>query len=213
MFGLGRFGSHSWSVPALEMTIHLFLDILFEILPYHFSWQAQHLARVESDTCCSAHCKRRFICNDDEACKSFCVAGAVFGQVGSWHLLLRALWMTFHMWRRWSMRVFLRGRCNIWWGWIVTPVAQRIVSDVSYVIRLKQASHFAWQVQPLVKFKWHFLRQVQHLAKFKRHLSWQVQHLVTFKCHFSWQVQHLVKFKCRFSWQVQHLMKFKGHFS
>ena len=77
------FGSHSWSVPALEMTIHLFLDILFEILPYHFSWQAQHLARLESDTCCSPHCKRRFICNDDEACKSFCVAGAVFGQVGS----------------------------------------------------------------------------------------------------------------------------------
>ena len=23
----------------------------------HFLWQAQHLVRLDSDTCCSAHCK------------------------------------------------------------------------------------------------------------------------------------------------------------
>ena len=23
----------------------------------HFSWQAQHLVRLEGETCCSAHCK------------------------------------------------------------------------------------------------------------------------------------------------------------
>ena len=23
----------------------------------HFSWQAQHLVRLEDDSCCSAHCK------------------------------------------------------------------------------------------------------------------------------------------------------------
>ena len=58
----GRILVRSWSdhsriVPALEMTFHLFLDIFFEILPCHFSWQAQHLVRFEGDTCCSAHCK------------------------------------------------------------------------------------------------------------------------------------------------------------
>ena len=27
----------------------------------------------------------------------------------------------------------------------MTPVAPRIVNDVSYVVRIKHASHFAWQ--------------------------------------------------------------------
>ena len=49
----------------------------------HSVWQAQYLVRLDGDTCCSAHCKRRFICDDDQACESFCVAGAVFREVGS----------------------------------------------------------------------------------------------------------------------------------
>ena len=65
---------------------------------------------MECDTYCSAHCKWRFICGEDQACKSFCVAGALF-----------------------------------WRGWRVTPVAPRIVNDVSCVVRIKHASHFAWQ--------------------------------------------------------------------
>ena len=48
----------------------------------HSVWQAQYLVRLDGDTCCSAHRKRRFICDDDQACESFCVAGAVFGEVG-----------------------------------------------------------------------------------------------------------------------------------
>ena len=27
-----------------------------------FSWQAQYLVRLDNDTCCSAHCQRRFMC-------------------------------------------------------------------------------------------------------------------------------------------------------
>ena len=27
----------------------------------HFSWQAQYLVSLDYDTCCSAHCKQRFI--------------------------------------------------------------------------------------------------------------------------------------------------------
>ena len=33
----------------------------------------------------------------------------------------------------------------------MTSVAPRIVNDVSYVTRIKHASHFAWQAQYLVR--------------------------------------------------------------
>ena len=35
----------------------------------------------------------------------------------------------------------------------MTPVAPRIVNDVSYARRIKQSSHFAWQAQYLVRLK------------------------------------------------------------
>ena len=54
---VGSFSDHARIVPALEMTFHLFLEIFFEILQCHFSWQAQYLVRLDSDTCCSAHWK------------------------------------------------------------------------------------------------------------------------------------------------------------
>ena len=41
----------------------------------HFSWQAQYL--VSLDTCYSAHCKLRFMCEEE-----LFVAGAVFGEFG-----------------------------------------------------------------------------------------------------------------------------------
>ena len=49
---------------------------------HHFSWQGHHLVRLEGDACCSAHCKCRFICDEDPRRDSFYVAGAVFGEVG-----------------------------------------------------------------------------------------------------------------------------------
>ena len=57
----------------------------------HFSWQAQYLVRLEVDFACSAHWKWRFIWGADQSWDSFCVAGAVFGEVGGWLCLLRAL--------------------------------------------------------------------------------------------------------------------------
>ena len=54
---LGSWSDHGRIVRALEMTFHLFLEIFFEILQCHFSWQAQYLVRLDSDTCCSAHWK------------------------------------------------------------------------------------------------------------------------------------------------------------
>ena len=47
----------------------------------HFAWQAQYLVRFEVDFACSAHWKWRFICDADQSWDSFCVAGAVFGEV------------------------------------------------------------------------------------------------------------------------------------
>ena len=47
----------------------------------HFAWQAQYLVMLEGVDCCSAHCKWRFICDVDQSWDSFCVAGAVFGEM------------------------------------------------------------------------------------------------------------------------------------
>ena len=121
----------------------------------HFAWQAQYLVRLEGgftgDFTCSRHWKCGFICDADHWWHSFCVAGAVFGEVGGWLHLLHALEMRFHMWRRSLMTFILRGRRSIWWGWRVTSLAPRIGNDVSYVTQIIDDIHFAWQAQYLVK--------------------------------------------------------------
>ena len=33
----------------------------------HFAWQAQYLVMLEDDICCSAHCKRRFMCDEEQS--------------------------------------------------------------------------------------------------------------------------------------------------
>ena len=47
------------------------------------------------------------------------------------------------------------------------PVAPRIVNDVSYVTRIDDASHFAWQGQHLVRLEGHFSWQAQYSVKFE----------------------------------------------
>ena len=81
------------------------------------------------------------------------VAGAVLGEFEGWLYLLRALGMSFHMWRGSIMTFILRGRRSIWWSWRLTLVAPRIVNDVSYVRRVNDEIHFAWQAQYLVKLE------------------------------------------------------------
>ena len=60
-------------------------------LELRISWQAQYLVMLHGNQCCSAHCKWRSRSDADQAWYSFCGAGAVFGAVGLWLLLLRAL--------------------------------------------------------------------------------------------------------------------------
>ena len=52
------------------------------ILNLKISWQAQYLLRLEVDIACSAHWKWRFMWDAHQSWDSFCVAGAVFGEVG-----------------------------------------------------------------------------------------------------------------------------------
>ena len=40
------------------------------------------VVKLEGDSCCSAHCKWRFICEEDQSWEWSSVAGAVFGEVG-----------------------------------------------------------------------------------------------------------------------------------
>ena len=165
-FGVGSCSDHSRIVPALEMTFHLFLDIFFEILLCHFVWQAQHLVRLEGDTCCSAHCKCGLICDEDEPCVSLFVAGAVLREVQV-SLLVAAQYL-------------VKFKCHFWW-------------QVQYLVKFK--CHFLVAGAVLGEGQVSlFVAGAVYLVKVKCHFSWQVQYLVKVKCHFSWQVQYLVNF-------------------
>ena len=121
-----------WRVTLLAPRIGNEVSYVTQIIDdIHFAWQAQYLVMLEGDFTCSTHWKWRFICDADQWWHSFCVAGAVFGDVGGWLYLLHALEMTFHMWRRSVMTFILRGRRTNWWCWRVTLLAPRIGNDVS----------------------------------------------------------------------------------
>ena len=49
-----------------------------------FAWQGQHLVRLDAKCTCSVHWKWRFICDADGRWHWFCVAGAVFAELGGW---------------------------------------------------------------------------------------------------------------------------------
>ena len=114
-----------------------------EIWRFQISWQAHYLVRLQGDLIGSAHWKWRFICDAHHRGHSFCVAGAVFGDVGGWLDWLRALEMTFHMRCGWRMPFILRGRRSICWVWSVTLLAPRNGNYVSDVMRMKDAFHLS----------------------------------------------------------------------
>ena len=47
----------------------------------------------------------------------------------------------------------------------MTPVALRLVNNVSYVMRINHENHFVWQAHYLVKLKCHFSLQAQYSVK------------------------------------------------
>ena len=75
----------------------------------------------------------------------------------------------------------------------MTPVAPRIVNDVSYVTDITHESHFAWQVQYLVTLEdesccsapLRMINDVSYVTRINHesHFAWQAQHLVTLVLH------------------------------
>ena len=135
-------------------------------------WQAQYLVRLEGGFTCSTHWKWGFTCDADDWWHSFCVAGAVFGEVGGWLYLLHALGMRLHMWRRSLITFILRGRRSIWWGWRVTWLDPGIGNDVLYVTQIIDEVHFPWQAQYLLSLKG-AMRMNDDI-----HFAWQAQYSV-----------------------------------
>ena len=146
--------------------------VFAQILSFKFSWQAQYLVRLQGDFTGSTCWKWGFICDADHRWHSFFMAGAVFAEVAGWLYLLRALEMTFHIWRSSQMTLILCGRRSIWWGCKVTLLAPLIGNDVSYVTQIIDDIHFAWQAQYLVRleggsccsthWKWCFICDADH---------------------------------------------------
>ena len=67
----------------------------------HFAWQAQYLVKLEGDLTGSAHWKWRFICficDADHWWHWFCVAGAVFGEVGGSFCVAGAVFAEVGVW-------------------------------------------------------------------------------------------------------------------
>ena len=60
------------------------------------------------------------------------------------------------------------------------PVPPRIVNNVSYVTRIDDASHFAWQAQYLVRVPPRIVNNVSYVTRINdaSHFAWQAQHLV-----------------------------------
>ena len=118
------------------------------------------------------------------------VAGAIFGEVGGWLYLLRALEMTLHMGRRSLLTFILCGRRSIWGGWRVTLFAPRIGNDVSYTTQITDDIHFVWQAQYLVRLEGKIATQIFDNIPF----VCQAQYFGGVACDFSWQAQHFVTF-------------------
>ena len=204
-----------WRVALLAPRIGNEVSYVTQIIDdIHFAWQAQYLVRLEGGFTCSAHWKWGFICDADHWEHSFCVAGAVFGEVGGWLHLLRALEMTFHMWRRSLMTFILRGRRSIWWGWMLTVLAPRIGNDVSYVMRIVDDIDFVWQAQYLVRLEGDFSWQAQHFGTFWEIAGARTVVFYNTKASPRWDRGRSPKRRVRddihFAWQVQYLVKLDG---
>ena len=156
-----------WRVTLLPPRIGNEVSYVTQIIDdLHFAWQAHYLVRLAGDFTCSTHWKWGFICDADHWWHSFCVAGAVFGEVAGCLCLLRALEMTFDMCRRSLVTFILCGRRSSWWSWSLPLVAPRIRNVDSYVMRIIDDIEFVWQAQYLVRLAGDF--------------SWQAHYFVTF---------------------------------
>ena len=157
------------------------------ILSFKISWQVQYLMRLGGDFTGSTHWKWGFICDADHRWHSFCVAGAVFGEVGGWLYLLHALEMTFHMWCGARMRSILRGRRSICWiwieGWLDWLRALEMTfhmwrrSLMTFILRGRRSIWWGWRVTFLAPRIGNDVSYVTQIID-DIHSAWQAQYLV-----------------------------------
>ena len=157
-----------------------------QILTFKISWQAQYLVRLEGDLTGSAHWKWRFICDADHWWHWFCVAGAVFGEVGGWLYWLHALEMRLHMWRKSFLTLFcvagaVFGEVG---GWLDLLHALEMSfhmwrrSSMTFILRARRSIWWGW-------------RETLLAPRIGNELSYVTQ--IIDDIHFAWQAQYLVK--------------------
>ena len=191
-----------------------------EILSFKISWQAQYLVRLPGHFTCSTHWKWRFICDADQGWCSFCVAGAVFGNVGGWLFVTGA-----------SLRdIFGDGndaKCCILQYKIVPELGRvrspkRRVRDDDFVFGL--SSDYPRIVFLLAEaFREFPLKSWASRFRGRRSIWWgcrvtllaprignDVSYVTQIRddIHFAWQAQYLVRLAGDFSWQAQHFVTF-----
>ena len=120
-------------------------------LEFRISWQAQCLVMLEGDSCCSAHCNGRFMSDEHQSSASFFVAGAMFGEVGGWLLMPRALYWTFHVRQGSIIAVIFRCRRNIGSCWRCDSRCSAQCNGCSMSDEHKSSAFSSCQAQYLVK--------------------------------------------------------------
>ena len=175
----------------------------------HFAWQAQYLVRFEVDFPCSAHSKWRFICDADQSWDSFCVAGAVFGEVGGWLFVAGT-----------GFRDILgdsrSAKCCIFQYKIVSKIGRvrspkRRVRDDDFIFgscsdhpRIILESSLYWRKQfrefPLQSWTWRFRgrrsicwgwRLTLLALRIGNEVSYETR--IKHEIHFAWQAQYLLR--------------------
>ena len=181
-------------------------------LELRISWQAQYLVKLEVDFACSAHWKWRFIWDADQSWDAFCVAGAVFGEVGVWLFVAGAAFGDILGDSRSAKRCIFQYKIVVEVGRVRPP--KRRVRDAilwsdyvrimfgmsSIVFLLAEAIHgvsaeilnlqISWQAQYLVR--------LEADCACSAHCKWRFIYVtrINHEIHFAWQAQYMVKLSC-----------------
>ena len=210
-----------------------------QTLTFKISWQAQYLVRLEGDLTGSAHWKWRFICDADHWWHWFCVAGAVFGEVGGSFCVAGALFGEVGGW------LFVTGaalrdilgdsrdaKCCILQYKIVSKLGRvrspkRRVRDDDFILgypRIMVESSFYWRkhFRDFPRKPWPSRFRGRRSIWWGWRVTWLAPRIgndVSYVTQtiddidFVWQVQYLVRLEGHFVWQAHYLVRLVGDFS
>ena len=172
----------------------------------HFAWQVQYLVKMDCDSCCSAHCKWRFICDADQSSQSLFVAGAAFGDI---------------------LGDSRSAKCCIFQYKIVSKIGRvrspkRRVRDDDFILG-------SWSDYPRIVFIWAeaiqgFCAEILNSELRGRRSTWWVWRVtllaprigndvsyvtrINHEIHFAWQAQYLVRFEVDFACSAHSKWRF-----